>query len=130
MQRAKSRAIICHIFVLSLLAVLGLAAPVYWRGTKAESAATTESLPSLRGEAAITHMKLLFAMVDPGAEPAPASIARLRTTLWGGCVTTPGGVETLLSRTGFVDVRTLPSPPGAIVALIAARRAPSQYRER
>jgi FG-GAP repeat len=57
MQTAKSCAIIRHIFVLSLLIFLGLAAPVYWQGTKADSATTTEGLPSLRGEEAITHLK-------------------------------------------------------------------------
>jgi len=46
--------------------------------------------------------------------------------LWGGCLMVSGQVETLLKGTGFVDVRTLASPPGAIVALIAARRAPDQ----
>jgi hypothetical protein len=38
----------------------------------------------------------------------------------------PGRVETLLNGRGFVDVRTLANPPGAIVALIAARRTPNQ----
>ncbi len=59
-----------------------------------------------------------------GAFPALASLVRLRTTLWGGYLIAPDQVEALLSHTGFVDVRTLPGPPGAIVALIAARRTP------
>jgi SAM-dependent methyltransferase len=69
---------------------------------------------------------LLFAMANPGADPVTAAVVRLRTVLWGGCVIVPSEVEALLSQTGFVDVRTLPSPPGAIVALIAARRMPNQ----
>ena len=40
MRTAKSRAIIRHIIILSLLAVLGLAAPDYWQGTKADSGTT------------------------------------------------------------------------------------------
>ena len=69
---------------------------------------------------------LLFAMINPGTDPVGAALGRLRTVLWGGCLMVPGQVETLLRGTGFVDVRTLASPPGAIVALIAARRAPNQ----
>ena len=57
MRTAKSRAIIRHISVLSLLILLALAAPRCWHWTKAESATTTEGLPSLRGEEAITHLK-------------------------------------------------------------------------
>jgi SAM-dependent methyltransferase len=68
---------------------------------------------------------LLFAMAHPGADPVSASLIRLRTVLWGGYPIAPDQVEKLLSRTGFVDVRTLPSPSGAIVALIAARRMPN-----
>jgi hypothetical protein len=46
-----------HIFVLSLLIFFALAAPGCWQGAKAESAKTTEGLPTLRGEAALTHLK-------------------------------------------------------------------------
>ncbi len=67
---------------------------------------------------------LLFAMPNPGSEPVTASIVRLRTLLWGGAASTPGEVETLLSRIGFVDVRALPFPPLSVVALVAARRMP------
>ena len=69
---------------------------------------------------------LLFAMANPGTDTVTTSLVRVRTVLWGGCLMAPGQVETLLKGTGFVDVRTLASPPGAIVALIAARRAPNQ----
>jgi len=69
---------------------------------------------------------LLFATVNPGADPVTASLARLRTALWGGGLMAPGQVETLLSQTGFVDVRTPASPPGAVAALTAARRMPNR----
>jgi 2-polyprenyl-3-methyl-5-hydroxy-6-metoxy-1,4-benzoquinol methylase len=72
---------------------------------------------------------LLFAMAHPGTDPVTASLVRLRTVLWGGYVMTPSQVERLLSQTGFVGVRTLPSPPGAIVALIAARRMANHDQE-
>ncbi|WP_164928686.1 SAM-dependent methyltransferase [Gloeobacter violaceus] len=67
---------------------------------------------------------LLFAMANPGSDPLSASLVRLRTVIRGGCVIVPGQAETLLNQIGFVDMQTLPSPPGAVVALIAARRMP------
>ena len=69
---------------------------------------------------------LLLAMAHSANEPMAASLVRLRTALWGGTLMAPTQVETLLRQTGFVDVRTLPSPQGAIVALIAAHRMPNQ----
>jgi SAM-dependent methyltransferase len=69
---------------------------------------------------------LLFAMANPGSDPVTAALVRLRTVLWGGCLIAPEQAETLLRETGFVDVRALPSPPGAIVAVIAARQTPNQ----
>ncbi len=57
MRTAKSRVIIRHIIVLSLLIFLALATPRCWQGTKAESATTTAGLPTLRGDAAVTHLK-------------------------------------------------------------------------
>jgi SAM-dependent methyltransferase len=69
---------------------------------------------------------LLFAMANPGTDPVTAPLVRLRTVLWGGSPMAVDQVETLLRQTGFVGVRTLPSPPGAIVALVAARRTPNQ----
>jgi hypothetical protein len=65
--------------------------------------------------------------IDPWAPSlVSASLVRLRTVLWGGCLENPGQVGTLLKGTGFVDVRTLAMSPGAIVALIAAPRASDQ----
>jgi hypothetical protein len=57
MRTSKSRVIIRHIFVLSFLILLGLAASGYWRWAKAASATTNEGPPSLRGEEAINHLK-------------------------------------------------------------------------
>jgi SAM-dependent methyltransferase len=65
---------------------------------------------------------LLFAIAYSGTDIVTASLVRLRTVLWGGTLIAPTQVEALLRQTGFADVRTLPSPQGAIVALIAARR--------
>jgi SAM-dependent methyltransferase len=66
---------------------------------------------------------LLFAMAHSSADSVTASLVRLRTALWGGCPMTPAEVEILLRRTGLADVRALPSPPGAIMALVAGRRS-------
>jgi SAM-dependent methyltransferase len=69
---------------------------------------------------------LLFAMASPGNDPLGVSIARLRTTLWGGAPIAFQQVEKLLSEAEFKDVETLPSSPGSIVSLVAARRPPDQ----
>ena len=71
---------------------------------------------------------LLFAMAHSSVDPVRASLVRLRTALWGGCPMAPAEVEILLGRIGLVDVRALPSPPGAIVALVAGRRLPQSFR--
>ena len=68
---------------------------------------------------------LLLAMANPGSDPESTSVVRLRTVLWGGALINPDQIESLLQRTGFADVRILPSPPGAVVAFIAARRIES-----
>lgn len=88
MRTAKSRVIIRHFIVLSLLIFLGLAAPRCRQGTKAESATTNEGLPTLRGEAALTYLKnegsyasLREAVNAAGASanpPAPAPIAMMK----------------------------------------------------
>jgi SAM-dependent methyltransferase len=68
---------------------------------------------------------LLFAMINPGSDPLASSLARLRTTIWGGALLTPSEAQTMLERIGYVAVQTLPAPPSATVAMIAGRR-PSQ----
>lgn len=65
---------------------------------------------------------LLFAMAHPGTEPETAALVRLRTTLWGGSVLQPAAIEALLRHAGFADLRPLPAPPGAVVAMLATRR--------
>jgi SAM-dependent methyltransferase len=51
-----------------------------------------------------------------------AAFWRLRTTMWGGPLWTPSEVEKVARDHGFVDVRTMPAPPGVHVALVAGRR--------
>lgn len=65
---------------------------------------------------------LLFPMMRPGGDPLTASLARLRTAMFGGLMATPETVEALLRRHGFKAVRTLPGPPTAPVAMVAGRR--------
>jgi len=69
---------------------------------------------------------LLFAMANPSTDAVAGSTVRLRTVLWGGCVVEFDEIERLLIQIGYVDVRALPVPPGSVIALIAARRKPSQ----
>lgn len=68
---------------------------------------------------------LLFAMANPGTDPVTASLVRLRTVVWGGCLLSFSQIDTRLSEAGFVDIRVLASPPSALVALVAARRSPN-----
>lgn len=65
---------------------------------------------------------LLFAIICSGDDTLVAAVARLRTAMFGGFVTTSETIELLLSRHGFVDVRTLPRSPGSLGAVVAARR--------
>ena len=61
-------------------------------------------------------------MVRSRHDPLTDALTRLRISLFGGYVTTNDGVSVLLRQHGFVDVRTLPSPPTSLTALVAARR--------
>ena len=65
---------------------------------------------------------LLFAMFCSDDSGVAAAVARLRTAMFGGFVTTNENIERLLGRQGFVDVRTLPRSPGSSGAVVAARR--------
>ena len=65
---------------------------------------------------------LLLAMVKAGGDPLAAALARLRAALFGGLVTTTEKVEGLLREEGFANPRTLPAPPTALTAIIAAHR--------
>jgi len=81
MRPSKSRVIIRHIIVLSLLILLGLVASGYWRRAKAVNATTNEGLPSLRGEEVITHMKErgLYASLGEAVKAARANAQALPT---------------------------------------------------
>jgi precorrin-6B methylase 2 len=65
---------------------------------------------------------LLFAIICSGDDTLAAAVARLRTAMFGGFVTTSETIELLLRRHGFADVRTLPPSPGSRGAVVAARR--------
>jgi hypothetical protein len=66
---------------------------------------------------------VLFAMANSTTtDPLVSSLVQLRTAQWGGCLMSPGNAETLLSKAGFSEVQTLPSPPNALVVITAGRR--------
>jgi precorrin-6B methylase 2 len=65
---------------------------------------------------------LLFAAINPDSEPLAMAINSFRATLWGGSVLDAGAVRALLTNSGLVDVRLLPSPPAATVAFAVGRR--------
>ena len=65
---------------------------------------------------------LLFAIICSGDDTLEAAVARLRTAMFGGFVTTNETIEPLLSRQGFIDVRTLSPSPGSPSAVVAAQR--------
>jgi precorrin-6B methylase 2 len=60
------------------------------------------------------------------AAPAPlAALFRLRETQWGGPVWSAADAENVLRKTGFVDVRALPTHPGALATFVVGRRKPA-----
>jgi len=65
---------------------------------------------------------VLFATANPPADPVAAAYIELRTMIWGGAPFKPADVEPMLAAAGFVDVQTLPAPPGAPAAMVAARK--------
>ena len=66
---------------------------------------------------------ILFGTQNPGPDALAASVARLRTVLWGGHPRTPGEAEALLNQAGFIQVQTLPSGSTARAARIVGRRS-------
>ncbi len=68
---------------------------------------------------------MLISAVNPNLDPQSAALWQLRTTLYGNSQVAPGPVEAALRDVGLVDVRTLPGPPGAFLALVAGRRKPA-----
>ena len=67
-------------------------------------------------------MVFAFANLDVPDEKTVA-LWRLLTTMFGGPLWLPSQVETLARDCGFTDVRSLPGPPGAPVALVVGRRS-------
>jgi SAM-dependent methyltransferase len=68
---------------------------------------------------------VVFALPNLGRlDPTSDAFWRLRVTMWGGPIWTADQVEALLAERSFVEVRTLPVPPGVPVALVAGRRGP------
>lgn len=65
---------------------------------------------------------LLMPLVNPAAEPFLTALTRLRIALWSGSTMTPLDVDVYLQKAGFVDIKTLPTPPVAVAALVACRR--------
>src|SRR5215470_4422813 len=91
MRTSKSRVILRHNIVLSLLIFFGLAASGYRQWLKAESATTTAGRPTLRGEAALTYLKnegsymslrdAVNAARNSANPPAPAALMRQEARL-------------------------------------------------
>jgi 2-polyprenyl-3-methyl-5-hydroxy-6-metoxy-1,4-benzoquinol methylase len=67
---------------------------------------------------------LLVPTMKPSGDDLTTALARLRTAMFGGVLTTASGMEALLFDHGLADVRTLPSPPAAITSLVVGRREP------
>jgi precorrin-6B methylase 2 len=65
---------------------------------------------------------LLFAIICSSDNTLAAAVARLRTAMFGGFVTTSETIGLLLSRHGFADVRSLLPSAGSPGAVVAARR--------
>lgn len=64
---------------------------------------------------------IVMALADVGGTHPAAAFWRLRTTMFGGPMWTLDELKTRLTDKGFVDVRVLPTPPGA-PALVVGRR--------
>jgi predicted O-methyltransferase YrrM len=93
--------------------------PVIFMPERILPAAASRTHRALRPGGWVVASFSAFARMDA----ANAALWRLRTTTWGGPLWAPAQVEALLREQGFVDVQTLPGPPGAPVALVAGRRA-------
>jgi hypothetical protein len=66
---------------------------------------------------------MVFVFLNTTAlDPTNAAFWRLRGTMWGGPLLSPPTAETLAKNAGFVDVRTLPTPPNVPVGLVVGRR--------
>jgi SAM-dependent methyltransferase len=65
---------------------------------------------------------LLYAMPRATPDPLSDALGRLRVTTFGGEFAAVPDVEAALAALGFTEVQTLPGPPSAPVAIVAARR--------
>jgi SAM-dependent methyltransferase len=69
-----------------------------------------------------------FIMIGGNNDAAPPQLAalfRLRTMQWGGPVWSIKDAENALTEAGFVEVRTMPTRPEALAALVVGRRKPT-----
>lgn len=64
---------------------------------------------------------ILFGIQSPGPDPLTASLARLRTVLWGGQPRTSAEVEILLKDAGYADVTTLANASSAVATTVGRR---------
>jgi SAM-dependent methyltransferase len=65
---------------------------------------------------------ILFNAVPAGLDPLSDAMWWLRMTMFGDSAMPSAEAEELLRRLGFLDVRTLPSPAGSFVRIVAGRR--------
>ena len=65
---------------------------------------------------------MLFGATNTNLDGVAAAVWRLRMTLFGDGVPTSPEAEALLRDVGFSEVRTLPTPPGTFICVVAARR--------
>jgi predicted O-methyltransferase YrrM len=61
---------------------------------------------------------------DDAGPPPLAALQRLRETQWGGPVWSVAETEAVLRKAGFVEVRGLPTQPGALASFVVGRRKP------
>ena len=85
--------------------------------------------PTLRPAAERIHRALrpggwmLFNATSPTFDARAGALWRLRMTLFGDGVPASAAAEALLKEVGFTGVRTLPSPPGTFICIVAGQRA-------
>jgi SAM-dependent methyltransferase len=63
----------------------------------------------------------LVASLKPHADRLMSSVARLRTSVWGGSSAPPEEMRERLAACGFAEVHALSSAPTSVVVLLAAR---------
>jgi precorrin-6B methylase 2 len=67
---------------------------------------------------------ILFNAVQPGVDPQTDAMWWLRMTMFGDSAMVAGDAEALLREVGFEGVRTLCSPAGSFMRIVAGRRKP------